>query len=95
MAVPAVGRRDAVALLEQARHAGRHCLLPGVEVGRPVDLALQEERLDEILEAADEEHLPVDAGVQLEILEDARLRLVADVAHVAPTASEEARRSPR
>ena len=33
---------------------------------RPVDLAGEEERLDEVLEAADQQHPPVDRGVQVE-----------------------------
>jgi hypothetical protein len=64
-------------------------------VRRPVDLAGEEQRLHEVFEAADEEHLPVDPPVQLEVVEDARLRLVADVAHTAPTPASEARRSAR
>src|SRR5215470_3358256 len=67
-----------VALLEDARHPGRDRLLPGVEVRRPVDLAGEEERLDEVLEAADEQHPPVEVLVQLEVVEDPGRRLVAD-----------------
>ena len=93
--VPAVGRGHAVPLLEQARHSGRHGLLPRVQVRRAVDLALQEQRLDEVLEPADEQHLPVDPGVEVEVVEDPRRRLVADVAHVTPTPASEARRSER
>ena len=40
VAVAAVRRRDAVALLEQARDAGRHRLLARVQMRRAVDLAL-------------------------------------------------------
>ena len=62
---------------------------------RPIDLSGEEQRLDEILEAADEEHLAVDPRVQIDVVEHAGRRLVADVAHAAPTPALEARRSAR
>jgi hypothetical protein len=52
-------------------------------VGRSIDLALEKERLDELLEAADEEHLTVEPRVQLEVVEKARRASVADAAHEA------------
>ena len=51
---------------------------------RAVHLALQEERLHEILEAADQEHLAVDPRVQLEVVEHGRAR----AAHAAPCRCE-------
>ena len=95
VAVSAVRRRDPVALLEDARDAGRDRFLPGVQVRRPVDLAREEERLDELLEAPDEEHPTVDPRVQVEVVEDARRRLVADATHAAPTLASAASRSAR
>ena len=62
---------------------------------RPVDLTGEEQRLDEILEPADQKHLAVDPRVQIEVVENAGRRLVADVAHAAPTPALEARRSAR
>ena len=91
----AVRRSNAVALVEDARDTRRDRLLPGVEMRRPVDLAGEEQRLDEVFEAADEEHLAVDPRVQLEVVENARRRLVADVAHPAPTPALAASRSAR
>ena len=35
---------------------------------RPVDLAAEEERLDELLEPPDQEHLPVEADRELDVL---------------------------
>jgi hypothetical protein len=87
--VAAVGGRHPVALLEQACNAGRHRLLPRIQMRRAVDLALQEERLHKVLEAADEEHLTVDPRVALEVVEHAGTRPV----HVAPIS--DARRSAR
>src|SRR5581483_5426609 len=65
---------SAVAIFEQARDAGRDRLLSRVQMRRAVHLALQEQRLDELLEAADQVHLPVNARVQLEVAEHARSR---------------------
>ena len=63
VAVAAVGAGDAIAGSERAREADRDRLLPGVEVRRAVDLAAQEERLDEVLDAADHAHPPVEVEV--------------------------------
>ena len=76
--VAAVGRGDAVAILEDARDADRNGLLARVEVRRPVDLAAEEERLDQILEAADQDHRPVEPEVELGLPDDGKL-----VGHVA------------
>ena len=93
--VTAVGRGDTNALLEQARDPGRDRFLPRVQMGRPVDLALEEERLHELLEAADEQHLAVEPRVQLDLVEHTRRGLVADAAHATPTPVSDARRSAR
>ena len=90
MAVPAIRRSDAIALLEDARDASRDRLLPGIQMRRSVDLAREKQRLDEILEPANEEHLAVDARVQLEIVENTRRRLIADVAHCTRSGAGEA-----
>src|SRR4029079_13633331 len=84
MTVAAVGRGDAVAVLEQARDAGGDRFLAGVEMRRAVDLAGEEERLDEILEAADEQHLPVQTRVELVVVEGAGYWGVDDVTHATP-----------
>ena len=52
----AIGRSDPVALFEDARDTGRDRLLPRIEMRRAVHLAGKEQRLDEILDAADEQH---------------------------------------
>ena len=56
----AVGAGDAVALAERAREADRDRLLARAEVRRPVHLAAQEQRLDELLEAPDQQHPAVE-----------------------------------
>ena len=87
--VPPVRRGDAVALLEQAREADRDGLLARVQVRRPVDLAAQEERLDEVLEPADQAHAPVEVEVELGVLEDGfRLASCQLLRQVFPVALE-------
>ena len=81
MAVSAVGRAHAVAILEHARHADGNCLLAGVEMGGPVDLAAQEERLDQILEAPDQDHRAVEVEVELSLADNGPL---TGVGHLAP-----------
>ena len=71
--VAAVGRGDAIAILEDARDSDRNRLLPGIEVRRPVDLAAKEERLDQILEAPDQDHRPVEAEVEVGFAGDGRI----------------------
>ena len=63
--------------LEHARDADGDCLLAGVEMGGAVDLAAQEERLDQVLEAPDQDHRAVEAEVELRLADDrqfARMR---------------------
>ena len=60
VAVAAVGAGDAVLLLEHRADPGGHGLLTRVEVRGAVDVALLEERLDAVLEAADQQHAPVE-----------------------------------
>src|SRR5205823_8019105 len=66
-------------------------LLAGAEMRRPVHVPLEEERLDAVLESADQRHPPVEAEVELGALRgDGGL----DVAHVAVDSSS-ARSAPR
>ena len=58
--VPSVGARDAIAVDQRAREADRDGLLTGVEVRGAVDLTVEEQALDAILDAADDEHPPVE-----------------------------------
>jgi hypothetical protein len=78
MSVAAVGRADAVAVLEHARHSDGDRLLARVEVGRAVDLAPEEERLDEVLEPPDQDHRAVEAEIELGLAADG---LLAGVRH--------------
>src|SRR5262249_384335 len=77
VSMAAVRRCDAVTLLERAGEAHCYCLLPGVEVRRPVHLAAQEQRLDQIFEPTDQPHLSVQAELQLAVdpAHDASVRL--------------------
>src|SRR5439155_26438031 len=59
---------DPVLVREQASDTDLGCLLAGAEVRRPVHEALQEERLDELLEPADDEHPPVEVEVERGLL---------------------------
>jgi hypothetical protein len=59
MSVAAIRAGDPVACVEDACETDSDGLLPGVEVGCPVDLAAEEEALNAILDAADHEHSPV------------------------------------
>ena len=65
VAVPAVGPGHPVSVGEHAAHADRARLLAGVQVRRAVDLALLKQRLDRVLEAADERHALVELQAQL------------------------------
>ena len=67
--VAPVGGGDAVLFAEDAGEADGDRLLARVEMRRPVDLAAEEERLDEVLEAADEPHPPVQVEVELDVAE--------------------------
>ena len=70
MPVAAVGRGDAIAILEDARNPDRDRLLPGIEMRRPVDLAAEEERLDQILESADQDHRSIETEIELGLPDD-------------------------
>ena len=59
MAVPAVGGRDGVAVVEVAAHAGGRGLLAGVEVDEAGDVAGGELLVHPLLEVADGAHRPV------------------------------------
>ena len=59
VAVAAVGAGDPVARLERGADADRDRLLAGVEVGRAVHLAAQEQPVDLALEQADQQHAAV------------------------------------
>ena len=58
--MPPVRAGDAVPLAEHAREPDGDGLLPGVQVRRAVDLTAEEEALDAILEAPDEQHPAVE-----------------------------------
>src|ERR1044072_9803560 len=62
MAAGAAG--DAVVLAEHVGDTGGDGLLGAVEVRRAVHLALEEERLHGLLEAADRQHRAVEVGVE-------------------------------
>ena len=55
-----VGARDPITVLEHRCEPDRNGLLPRVEVRRPVDLASQEQALNAVLDAADQQHAPVE-----------------------------------
>ena len=73
MPVTAVGRGNAIPVLEHARETDGHRLLAGVQMRRSIDLAAQEERLNEVLETAYEPHASVKAEVELDVEPAARL----------------------
>ena len=91
----AVRARHAVVRPERGREADRHRLLSGIEVRRAVDLAAEEEALHAILEAADEEHPPVQLRVGLDVLGGRRSGRVGVAAHTAVALAPEARRPAR
>src|SRR5689334_8816514 len=94
VAVPAIGPRRAVLRLEHGAHPRRHRLLPRVEMRRAVHLALQEQRLHRVLEAADQQHPPVELEPLGRVRPSALLcRLRA--AHLAATPSSFTRSAPR
>jgi hypothetical protein len=95
VAVTPIRAGDPVVRPEHAGEADRDGLLPRVEMRRPVHLAAKEETLHPVLEASDEDHPTVELRVQVEVLEQPGPRLVADVAHAAPTLASEASRSAR
>ena len=95
VAVPAIRARDPVVRPEHAGEADGDCFLPGIEVGRPVDLAAEEETLHPVLEAADEEHPLVELRVKVDVVEGFRLRPVAQAAHATSTLASVASRSAR
>ena len=72
--MPAVRAGDAVALPQSACEADGHRLLSGAQVRRPVDLSAQEQGLDELLEAPDQEHLPVEVDMELDVLSGLTVR---------------------
>src|SRR5581483_9651068 len=81
VAVPAVRPADAVAVAQAARDADLDRLLAGAEVRRPVNVPLQEERLHELFEAADELHAPVEIEGLLDVGRDRGLERGAQLAH--------------
>src|ERR1044072_4960377 len=83
MPVAAVRARNAVVRPERGREADRDRLLSGVEVGRPVDLAAEDEALPAVLEAADEEHPPVQLREGLDVLGERRRGRVSVAPHTA------------
>src|SRR5205814_9440101 len=92
--VAAIGTRRPVLRLEHRADAGGHRLLPRVEVRCAVHLPLQEERLDGVLEAADQEHPPVERE-PLGGVDSGALFRGLRAAHLAATPSSCTRSAPR